>query len=138
MIDMTSEFGQRVERRLREEQIIWLVTVDASGTPQPSPVWFYWDGSTVLIFSQPNVPKIKNITAHPRVALHFNATADGEDVVVLLGDARIDPQAPHVHENESYVQKYREGIQGLGMTPEQMGQTYSTAIHVTPTKLRGF
>lgn len=138
MIDMTSEFGQRVERRLREEQIIWLVTVGASGTPQPSPVWFYWDGSTVLIFSQPNAPKIRNIAANPRVALHFNTDAEGGDVAVLTGEARVDPQAPGSHQVEPYLEKYREGILGLGMTAEQFGQSYSIPVHVTPTKLRGF
>ena len=49
MIDTNSEWGQRVERRLRTEEVIWLTTVDGQGMPQPSPVWFVWDGSTILI-----------------------------------------------------------------------------------------
>ncbi len=38
MLDMNTEFGQRVARRLAEERIAWLTTVDSSGTPQPRPV----------------------------------------------------------------------------------------------------
>ena len=44
LIDSSTEFGKRVEQRLRDEQIGWIVTVGTDGTPQPSPVWFLWDG----------------------------------------------------------------------------------------------
>jgi PPOX class probable F420-dependent enzyme len=52
MIDLTSTFGKRVARRLEEERIIWLTTVDSNGNPQPRPVWFLWDGKTILVFSR--------------------------------------------------------------------------------------
>ena len=38
MIDTMTEFGARVERRLREEPVIWLTTVRDDLLPQPSPV----------------------------------------------------------------------------------------------------
>jgi hypothetical protein len=38
----------RVAQRLREDAVIWLTTVAANGTPQPNPVWFLWDGHSVL------------------------------------------------------------------------------------------
>jgi PPOX class probable F420-dependent enzyme len=86
-IDRESEFGQRVLRRLEREEIIWLTTCRPEGTPQPSPVWFHWDGEALLIYSQPDTPKLQNIAANPRVALNFNATPTGGDVVVLAGTA---------------------------------------------------
>jgi PPOX class probable F420-dependent enzyme len=136
-LDTTTEFGARVARRLRDEAVIWLTTVDADGTPQPSPVWFWWDGTTLLIYSQPNAPKMKNIAANPRVALHFDSDGAGGDIVVLTGEAvRADP-APPITNVPAYLEKYREGIKGLGMTPERMAEVYSAAIHITPHKLRG-
>ena len=48
-LDPSTEFGARVERRLPDERIIWLTTVGPDNTPQPSPVWFFWDGETFLI-----------------------------------------------------------------------------------------
>ena len=48
-LDLTTPFGERVARRLREERLIWLVTIDAHGRPQPSPVWFWWDGTSFLL-----------------------------------------------------------------------------------------
>ena len=61
MIDLSTEFGQRVQRRLTEERIIWLTTVSEGSTPQPRPVWFLWDGETFLIYSRPNTYKLRHI-----------------------------------------------------------------------------
>ncbi|HZM91753.1 MAG TPA: pyridoxamine 5'-phosphate oxidase family protein, partial [Blastocatellia bacterium] len=47
MLDFSSRFGRHANRRLRQEKIIWLTTVDSKNTPQPRPVWFHWDGQTV-------------------------------------------------------------------------------------------
>jgi len=54
MIDLSTDFGARVARRLDDEIMIWLTTVRADGTPQPSPVWFLWIDQSILIYSQPN------------------------------------------------------------------------------------
>ena len=43
-IDFTTEFGRRALNRLENEQVIWITTTSKSGAPQPSPVWFVWDG----------------------------------------------------------------------------------------------
>jgi hypothetical protein len=44
MLDPDSELGAAIDRRLREEQIIWLTTIGPDRVPQPSPVRFLWDG----------------------------------------------------------------------------------------------
>ncbi len=138
MWDTTTEFGQRIARRLAEEQIIWLVTTGQDGTPQPSPVWFVWDGATMRIFTKPDAPKVRNIQARPRIALHFNSDASGGDVIVFLGTAAVDPTTTAAHLLSAYLAKYGASIPALGMTPEQMGAVYATAIRVTLTKVRGF
>lgn len=91
-IDTSTEFGQRVERRLREERIIWLTTVRRDGQPVPVPVWFLWDGgSELLMYSRPNTPKLRNIARNPRVALNFNSDEYGNDVIYFEAEARHDP-----------------------------------------------
>lgn len=136
-IDTASDFGKRAARRFRDEMIYWLVTVDAAGTPQPSPVWALWDGATFLIYSQPDTPKLGNIPARPRVALHLDGDGKGGDIVVVTGDARIDREAPPADKVPAYVAKYREGMKRIGMTPESFARAYSVAVRVTPRKLRG-
>ena len=138
MLDFTTSIGQVIERRLQQEQIIWLTTVDAQGTPQPRPVWFHWDGETLLIFSQPGAAKIRHISRNPRVALNFNTSADGGAVGVVTGEARL-AQAPLDPQRwQAYSSKYAAGIQDLGTTPEAMLGEYQAVLLVTPTALRGF
>jgi PPOX class probable F420-dependent enzyme len=136
--DLSSEFGGRVASRLRNEQVIWLTTVGRSGTPQPNPVWFLWDGETFLIYTQPTAYKLRNLRHNPHVALHFDSGEDGEDVIVFTGTAILDESAPQAQDNPPYLEKYRDGIASIEMTPESMGESYSVAIRVKPDKVRGF
>jgi PPOX class probable F420-dependent enzyme len=138
MIDFNSPIGGKIERRLRQEMIIWLTTVDSQNTPQPRPVWFSWDGETVLIFSQVNGAKLRHITHNPKVALNFNTDADGGEVGVLTGEAHILPGAPPASRMEAYVEKYLKEIQALGMSVEDLKNDYSVTLLVTPHALRGF
>ena len=99
LLDLSTEFGARADRRLRDELIGWLVTVNPAGAPVPVPVWFLWDGAgSLLIYSRPNTAKLRNIAAGPRVSVHLDGDGAGGDVVVVSGRARIsdDPGADSV------------------------------------------
>ena len=72
MLDLNTEFGQFATKHIQSEYFIWLTTVDATGTPQPKPVWFIWEAGSFLIFSQPQAYKLKHILKNPNVSLHFN------------------------------------------------------------------
>lgn len=137
-IDLSTDFGARVSDHLTNDQVVWLTTVGANGTPQPSPVWFLWDGESVLIYSQPNTPKLRNIERSPRVSLNFNCTPTGGDVVILTGDATIDRSAPPANTVSEYVEKYTEGMRGIGMNADAFTREYSVPIRVRPARLRGF
>ena len=89
-----TEFGTRADRRLHEEMIGWLVTVRPDGLPLPVPVWFLWDGETIVVYSQPGTPKLRNIAANPKVALHLDGNGRGGDIVVVSGEARVDREHP--------------------------------------------
>lgn len=138
MPDFTTPFGQRAAERLQKEEIIWLATVGGDGTPQPSPVWFLWEGETVLIFSKPDAPKIANIRREPRVALHFNSDESSDNIVILTGQAVVLDTTAAAAMPDTYLTKYAVGIKNIGSTPEKMTAEYSAVIRVTPTKLRGF
>ena len=136
-IDTTTEFGGRVQRRLQEEEVIWLTTVDASGTPQPRPVWFWWNGETILLYSEPDAAKVRHIASNPRVAVHFDSDGQGGNIVVFTGEAKIDEDPVPVDQVDAYVEKYQEGFARIGSTPEEMGRDYSVAVRVWPEKVRG-
>lgn len=137
MIDLTTEFGRRVAKRLAEERIIWLTTIDSAGVPQPKPVWFWWDGQTFLIYSQPNAHKLHHIARNPKVALNLDGDGQGGNIVVFTGEAQLAPNTLPANEVPAYAQKYQPGFARIGMSAEQFAQTYSVALKVTPTHLRG-
>jgi PPOX class probable F420-dependent enzyme len=138
MLDFTSPFGRHANRRLRQEKVIWLTTVDPEGRPQPRPVWFHWDGQTLLIFSEPGKAKLRHIAGNPQVALSFNTDEDGGDVTVLLGKAEIQDRLPEPNRVRAYLRKYADGIEDLEMTVEQFRESYAVPILVSPHAMRGF
>lgn len=138
MFSLRTRFGRHVSRRLRNERIVWLTTVDADDAPRPRPVWFHWNRRTVLIFSEKNKAKLRHIAYNPRVALNFNTRADGGDVAVVVGDAHILERPPPKARVAAYLKKYRKGIAGLGMTPAEFKASYAVPIEVFPRSLRGF
>src|SRR5262245_2282280 len=135
--DASTELGERIRRRLSEEFVVWLTTVGSDGTPQPNPVWFLWDGDTILVYSMNNAARERNIERNPRVSLNLNSTRGGGHVVVSTGEARISPEEPSADNNPAYVEKYNDMIAGSFGTPEQFASEYSVPIRITPTKVRG-
>jgi PPOX class probable F420-dependent enzyme len=136
MIDASTEAGARAAKRLEGERIIWLTTVRADGTPQSSPVWFLWDGTEFLIYSQPDKPKLRNIEGNDRVALNLNSDEGGGEVVTVSGAATIDRGAPQVKDNPGYVEKYRASFSRAGWTPESMSADYSVPVRIRPDSAR--
>ena len=138
MLDESTEFGQRAARRLREDVLAWLTTVDGRGTPQPVPVWFLWDGGeSILLYSRPDTPKLRNIERNPRVSLHLDGNGQGGDIVVCLGQVSVsdDPPADEIPE---YVEKYRSLIVGRNRwTPSSFAADYSIPLRIAISKFRG-
>ncbi len=87
MIDLTSKFGRKVKRHLKQEYVVWLTTVGPDLAPQPRPVWFIWDGSSFLIFSQPHAHKVqahRGPSARGAAFQHRRRPAT-QDVIVFVG-----------------------------------------------------
>lgn len=136
-VDTRTEFGARVMERLEYEGIGWLITVDSKGTPQPSPVWFLWEDDSMIIYSQPDTAKLRNIERNPRVSVHLEGDSRGGDIVIFVGEARIDSSLSPSLESSAYNDKYRSRIMRINMTPESFSDTYSVPIRFVPEKVRG-
>ncbi len=138
MLDVTTDWGKHAEQRLRSNIIGWLTTVGPEGRPYTVPVWFLWEGQTILIFSQPHKQKVRNLRKNAHVILALDDTKRGEDVVIVEGNAELlsDPNISAVL--PAYVEKYGAIIQSMGWTPEALAADYSQGIRVTPTKFRSW
>jgi len=133
---MSIEISSHLKQRLLEEKVAWLTTVRADGVPQPTPIWFLWQERTFLIYSKPNARKVRNLRQNPHVAINFNTDAGGEHVVVIRGEATVEEGAPPADHVAAFLDKYRQGIADLEMTPESMAREYSVAIRVKPQSVR--
>jgi PPOX class probable F420-dependent enzyme len=125
--------AKHVETRLKRELVIWIATVGRDGHPHVVPVWFLWDGKSILIYAVPG-QKVRDIEANPNVALHLNTDLVGEDVVRIDGMAKIEPKQPPAYKVPNYVRKYREQIRGFDWTPKVFSDQYHVAIRVKPTR----
>ena len=135
-IDLETDKGRRVDARLREDLVAWLVTVSPDGAPVPTPVWFVWDGSSLLVYSQRDKLKLRHIAANPRVAVALRTDEDGDDLVIVTGDAAVDPSTPPCDQVSAYVEKYGASIVRLGADVPSFAGEYSVPIRIRPTKLR--
>jgi PPOX class probable F420-dependent enzyme len=138
MLDLSTEWGKHAEERLRSDKVAWLTTVGSDGRPYTVPVWFLWEGNSVLFFSQPNKQKVRNLHKNARVTLAIDDTKGGDDVVVVEGTAVLLADQDISTSLPEYVEKYGTMIQDLGYTPETMGSEFSLGIRITPTKIRNW
>jgi PPOX class probable F420-dependent enzyme len=135
MLDLINPKHAHVDERLRKNLILWLGSVRPDGRPHLVYVFFLWDGKHILIFSQPNSQKIRNVRHNPKVTLALDDTKDGEDMVILEGKAELlhDPEVNATL--PAYAAKYDSLLKRVGLTAEAMAAIYSQAILVTPTRI---
>jgi PPOX class probable F420-dependent enzyme len=136
--DKTTPFGQRVVKRLQEELVIWLTTIDSKGTPQPAPVWYWWDdkNQNILIYSMANAKREANLHANPRVSLNFDGDKRGGDIIVLAGKVEFSDDPP-ASQHQPYVEKYNGFIKRSFGTPENFAERYPVALRIQLLNVRG-
>lgn len=125
-----------VAERLQKEPIIWLSTVRPNQRPHLVPVWFLWDNNEeILIFSQPENLKIRNIRQNNNVALALETLDEGGDVVLLDGTAEILSASTSEVVPPAYIAKYGQTMQQMGSTLEGMAKEYSQVIRIKLTRV---
>lgn len=135
LLDLSKERDAHIDKRLRENTIIWLNTVRPDGRPHAVAVWFLWDGESFLIFSRPKNQKIYNIRQNPNVLLAVDDTRRGSDPITIEGTATLLAPGEADTTAEAYVAKYGADIKRIGFTPASMAAEYSQAIRIVPTRV---
>ena len=138
MLDLSTEWGQHAEQRLHSDKIAWLTTVGSDGRPYTVPVWFLWEGNSVLFFSQPHKQKVRNLRKNGRVTLALDDTKGGDDVVIVEGTAELLDDPALSMRMPTYVEKYEAMMQDIGYTPESIAAEFSLVFRITPTKIRSW
>ena len=63
-----------------------------SGQPVPRLVWFYFDGTDVIVYTEPDAAKVGHVRNHPQVSLNLDSDGNGRGIVVVGGEATIDAE----------------------------------------------
>lgn len=134
LLDLSNPKDAHIDERLRTEPIIWLGTVRPDGRPHMIPVWFFWDGETITIYSQPNNQKMRNLQHSTNVTLALNTADVGDDVVIVEGKAELLGKSTQTMNNPAYLEKYDWLIKKMKADSETMAADYSEVIRVTPTR----
>ena len=95
------------------------------GLPHLVPIWFSWDGETVLIASKPHAKKVANLRVNPRVMLALGEPDEDFDVGLLEGVAEILDEPSAGPSPRSHLRKYRDQLAAIGLDREEFLATYS-------------
>lgn len=115
---MAIELSQEVSQRLESEDYAWLTTVAKSGQPVPRLVWFTFNGNEVSVYSRPDAAKVAHIRRHPRASLSLDSDGNGNGVVAVGGETRIDAEGADPLRDDEYQSKYSELAKNLGFSEE--------------------
>jgi PPOX class probable F420-dependent enzyme len=137
---MTSiEIGPDVAEQLATTPLAWLTTVRGDGQPQSSYVWFFFDGTDLVVCSQPTAAKLRNIRSNPRASFHLDGDGQGGGVLTIDALAEIVDGEINPAWRDGYEAKYGSMIRTHMMTtPEELRSQFSTVLRLRPARLRSW
>jgi PPOX class probable F420-dependent enzyme len=98
---------ESVRKFLSKPNFAVLATVDPSGTPQATPVWFLLDDDHILINTSKGRIKLRNLRANQQVALEVHDLANPYQYVQIRGKViQFDP-AKGGRDIDRLSQRYR-------------------------------
>lgn len=105
------------------------------GTPRVVPIWFHWDGETVVVAGPPDAPKVDAIRAHPQVALTIDdASSWPYRELVIRGTAEVEVVDGLAPEYVAAAERYfgeEQGRNWVQMVDQMVSQT--ARIRIRPT-----
>ncbi len=60
------------------------------GFPRAIPIGFYWNGAQFILATSPKAPKVRALSAHPKVALTIDTVTFPPNVLMVRGTASIE------------------------------------------------
>ncbi|CDQ46317.1 TIGR03667 family PPOX class F420-dependent oxidoreductase [Mycolicibacterium neoaurum] len=130
---MTADLTPEILDRLKSDDFAWLTTVAKSAQPVPKLVWFLFDGTDIVVYTEPGAAKVRHIGNHPQVSLNLDSDGNGGGIIVIGGPARIDAEGTDPREDAPYWAKYQAMSDQIGLTPS-MGN-YGTRLKISIEKV---
>lgn len=135
---LTDPDGAWAAEHLASDVVGWFATLAPDGRIQVSPISFLWDGETILFYSKPDTPKLRNIAAHPQVSFNLNSDPYADHSLVIEGVAAVDAATPPSDVHPAYAAKYHEPLAHWEMDEAQTARDFSVPVRITPTRIRAW
>jgi PPOX class probable F420-dependent enzyme len=121
---------------IESDVVAWLTTVAPDGRPQSSVISFLHENGTILFYSQPDTPKIRNLAHSPLVSFALETDPYGDHYLIIEGTAAIDPSVPPSDKHPAYYAKYLEPHAHWGMDVHDVARDFSEPIRIVPRRVR--
>ncbi|WP_426595708.1 pyridoxamine 5'-phosphate oxidase family protein [Cellulomonas sp. McL0617] len=83
--------GRPISQEMLARDLARLAYVARDGTPRTIPIGFSWNGSTLVLCTPPNAPKVPALRANPAVALTIDTESHPPKILLIRGRAELDP-----------------------------------------------
>lgn len=130
------EFSQEQALRLRTERVGWLSTVRTDGQPETSPVWFFWDGEILRMYSRWHARRLRNVETNPRGCFHLDGDGKGGSNIIM--DVEISRSDRDVVDDAEFVGKYRDMMLERGWDVASFSDLFSAALTLSPVRVRAW
>jgi hypothetical protein len=88
--EITEVLNRPLSQELLARDLTRLAYVAKDGTPRNVPIGFVWNGSTIVMCTTKNAPKIPALRAHPAVALTIDTEVHPPKILLIRGRAELD------------------------------------------------
>ena len=121
---------------LETDIVAWVTTVAPDGRPQTSVISFLYERGTILFYSKPDTPKLRNLEHDRQVAFNLQSDPYGDHYLIVEGTMAIDPTIPASDRHEAYRAKYIEPHAHWEMDVAEVARDFSVPLRISPTRVR--
>jgi PPOX class probable F420-dependent enzyme len=91
---------------LHSTNLARLAYIWRDGTPRVIPIWFHWDGETIVLGTPPNAPKVDVLPTNSKVALTIDRNEFPYHALLVRGTAEVETVEGVTPEYEACARRY--------------------------------
>jgi len=110
--DVQEVLSQPLAQELLERDVARLAFVAKDGTPRVIPIGIFWNGTEIIMCTAKNARKLRALERNPAVALTIDTEVHPPHVLLVRGEAELDPR-------DDIPEEYYQASGSYEMTPEQ-------------------
>ncbi|HJQ04472.1 MAG TPA: pyridoxamine 5'-phosphate oxidase family protein [Nocardioides sp.] len=88
--EITEVLNRPLSQELLARDILRMAYVGTDGAPRTIPIAFAWNGSTIVVCTTRNAPKLPALRRNPRVALTIDTEVHPPQILLVRGTVELD------------------------------------------------